>query len=341
MTETSPRLIVSSSPHLRGPDSVSKIMWSVVGALTPAAMVSIYYFGARAALTIVVSMVGCLAVEYLFTKMFKKSLNLTDGSAAVTGLLLALNLPGTAPWWMVLIGCAVAIGFGKMVYGGLGQNVFNPALIGRVFLLVSFPVQMTTWPVPRPLFGQTVIDAVTAATPLGLVKEAIVMNKPLAADQIATWADLAIGRVGGSMGETSAIALLLGAAYLLYKGYITWQTPVSYIATVAVLGQIFHWYQPELYPNALFHVLAGGLLLGALFMATDMVTSPLTGRGQLIFGLGCGVITVVIRLFGGYPEGVSFAILLMNAVVPIIDRYTKPKKFGFVAESAKKVGNPG
>ncbi|NLH47320.1 MAG: RnfABCDGE type electron transport complex subunit D [Myxococcales bacterium] len=341
MTETSSRLIVSSSPHLRGPDSVPRIMWSVVGALTPAALISIYYFGVRAALTIVVGIIGCLAVEYLFTRLFKKSLYVTDGSAAVTGLLLALNLPGNAPWWMVLIGCVIAIGFGKMVYGGLGHNIFNPALIGRVFLLISFPVQMTTWPVPRPLFGRVITDAVTAATPLGLAKEAILMNKPLASDQIVNWVDLAIGQIGGSMGETSAIALLLGAAFLLYKGYISWQTPVSFIGTVAVMGQIFHWYKPELYPNALFHVLAGGLMLGALFMATDMVTSPLTGRGQLIFGMGCGIFTVVIRLFGGYPEGVSFAILLMNAVVPIIDRYTKPKKFGFVAESAKKVGSPG
>lgn len=344
MSERPTRLIVSSSPHLQGPDSVPKIMWSVVGALAPAAVVAVYFFGLSVLWVLAVSVGGCLASEALFARIFKRPLTLWDGSAAVTGVLLALNLPAGAPWWMILIGCVIAMGVAKMAFGGLGQNPFNPALIGRVFLLISFPVQMTTWPKVKPLFSTGVLDpqpdAATGATTLGLIKEAINMNKPLADNALVNWTDMAVGAVGGSLGEVSAVALLLGAAYLFYKKYISWHTPVAFIGTTALVGQIFNWVNPALYPNGLIHIMAGGLMLGALFMATDMVTSPITGKGQLIFGCGCGLLTVIIRLFGGYPEGVSFAILLMNSVVPIIDRYTAPKKFGFVAE-VKPKGNPG
>jgi len=323
------KLIVSSSPHVHSPDSIPRVMWTVVAMLVPATLVSVYFFGLPALLTVALSMIGCVVVEALLAKLFKKPIVIRDGAAAVTGILLALNLPANAPWWMILIGCVVAIGLGKMVYGGLGQNIFNPALVARVFLLISFPVQMTSWPAPKPLLGSAATDAVTAATPLGMVKEAAMLGKPIGSLDLPGWTDMAVGYMGGSLGEISAIALLLGALFLLYKGYITWHTPVSFIGSVVVLGQVFHWINPDLYPSGSFHLVAGGLLLGALFMATDMVTSPITGKGQLIFGLGCGVITVVIRLWGGYPEGVSFAILLMNAFVPIIDRYTVPKKFGF------------
>jgi len=334
------KLIVSSSPHLHSADSIPRVMWSVVGALVPASLVSIYFFGLQSALVIAASVAGCLAAEALLARMLGKPLSLKDGSAAVTGLLLALNLPAGAPWWMVLIGCLVAIGLGKMVYGGLGHNIFNPALVARVFLLISFPVQMTNWLVPKPLFGGAASDAVTGATPLGLVKEAAMLGKPISSLDLPSWSQMAAGYMGGSLGEISAIALLLGALYLLYKGYITWHTPVSFIGTAVVLGHIFHLVKPEAYPSGMFHLVSGGLMLGALFMATDMVTSPMTGKGQLIFGAGCGLITVIIRLIGGYPEGVSFAILLMNATVPLIDRYTTPKKFGFVPPEKKTGGEP-
>ena len=335
------RLIVSSSPHMRGGDSVPKVMWSVGGALIPATGVAIYTFGLGAALTVLWAVAGCLAAEAFFARLFKKPLTLHDGSAAVTGLLLALNLPAGAPWWMTFIGCAVAVGLAKWAFGGLGQNIFNPALVARVFLLISFPVQMTSWPLPLAANRFSSLDAVTGATPLGLINEAILMKKPLAAGQIASWSDMALGNIPGSLGEMSAVALIVGALYLLYKGYITWHTPVSFIGGVLVLGHGLHLVDPALYPPAHVHLLAGGLMLGALFMATDMVTSPLTGKGQIIFGLGCGVLTVVIRLFGAYPEGVSFAILIMNATVPLIDRFTAPRKFGYIAPEKKEAEAAG
>lgn len=336
------KLIVSSSPHIHGPESIGRVMWTVVIALIPASLVSSYFFGLSALVIIALCMGGCVAVEALFAKLFGKPITIGDGSAALTGLLLALNLPAGSPWWMILIGCLVAVGLAKAVFGGLGQNIFNPALVARVFLLISFPVQMTRWPVPRPLLGGgPATDALTGATPLGAIKEAVMLGKPISSVQTTSWLDMATGNMGGSLGEISAIALILGALLLLYKGYISWHTPVSFIGTVAVLGGVFHAVNPDVYPGAGFHMLAGGLMLGALFMATDMVTSPMTGKGQLIFGAGCGVITVVIRLWGGYPEGVSFAILLMNAFVPIIDRYTGPKKFGYLNLEEQNEGAPG
>jgi H+/Na+-translocating ferredoxin:NAD+ oxidoreductase subunit D len=341
MSETTGRLIVTSSPHAHATDSVPRIMWSVVAALVPAAAVSVFAFGLGALLTLLWAVVGCLAAEAFFAWLFKKPITLTDGSAAVTGLLLALNLPAGAPWWMTLIGCVVAIGLGKMAFGGLGQNPFNPALVARVFLLISFPVQMTSWPLPMQASRFASLDAATGATPLGLISESILLKKPLADGQLASWTDLTLGNVPGSMGEISAIALLLGALFLLYRGYITWHIPATYIGSVFVLGHGLHLLNPELYPTGYLHLVAGGLMLGAFFMATDMVTTPLTGKGQIIFGLGCGVLTVVIRLFGAYPEGVSFAILLMNATVPLIDKFTGPRLFGYVKPAAKKAGAAG
>lgn len=328
-------LIVSSSPHVHSGESVSKIMWTVVASLVPASIVGVYFFGLGAVSVIALCVLGCVAAEAGVQKLFGRPVTITDGSAVITGLLLALNLPAGAPWWLCLIGAAVAIVLGKQAYGGLGHNIFNPALVARVFLLISFPLQMTTWPVPKPLFGGTgITDAITGATPLGAVKEQVMATGKYSLGA-TTHLDMLIGNIGGSLGEVSAIALLLGAAVLIYKKYITWHIPVSFIGTVLGLGFVFNLVNPESYPGPLFHLLTGGLLIGALFMATDMVTSPLTSKGQLIFGFGCGLITIIIRLFGGYPEGVSFAILLMNAATPLIDRWTGPKKFGYVPPEKK------
>lgn len=323
-------LLVSSSPHAHSGESIPRIMWTVVACLVPASLVGVYFFGLGAVSVMAVCITGCVVCEAAVQKLLKRPVCVTDGSAVVTGLLLAMNLPAGAPWWMALLGAFVAIGVAKMAYGGLGHNIFNPALVARVFLLISFPLQMTTWPSPRPLFGEKITDAITGATPLGAVKEQVLQTGTYHL-QHASYLDLFVGKMGGCLGEISAVALLLGAAVLLYKRYITWHVPVSFIGTVLILAQLFNWVSPERYPGPLFHALTGGLLLGALFMATDMVTSPITPKGQLIFGFGCGAITMVIRLFGGYPEGVSFAILLMNATTPLIDRWIAPTKFGFVA----------
>ena len=257
-----------------------------------------------------------MAFEWLITKfLLKKEVQIYDCSAILTGMLLGMNLPSSLPWYMVVIGSLIAIGIGKMSFGGLGNNLFNPALVGRVFLLISFPAAMTTWPIPAPLTFDGSVDALTAATPLS---------------DLANFAemDLFLGNSGGSLGETSAVALLLGLIYLLATRTITWHIPVSIIATVLVFTGIMHGVNPEEYASPLLHITSGGILLGSIFMATDYVTSPMTKAGQLIFGVGIGIITVVIRLFGSYPEGVSFAILIMNAVVPLINRYIRPKRFG-------------
>lgn len=332
-------LLVSSSPHVHNQDTIGRVMWTVVLSLVPASLAGFYFFGLSALLVMAVSVAGCVAIEAAIQKMRGRPVTISDGSAVVTGVLLAMNLPAGVPWWMVLIGASVAIVIGKQVYGGLGQNIFNPALVARVFLLISFPLQMTTWPVPKPLFSSRTIDAVTGATPLGAVKEQVMMQGSYSIDQSA-YLNAFWGNIGGSLGEISALALLLGAAVLIYKKYITWQIPVSFIGTVLAFAALFNIISPERYPGPLFHLLTGGLILGAFFMATDMVTSPLTGKGQLIFGFGCGLITIVIRLFGGYPEGVSFAILLMNAATPLIDRWTVPRKFGYVAPPNEQKGAP-
>lgn len=310
--------IVSSSPHVHSGDSIQKNMLYVVLALLPAYLVALYYFGVGALAVSVIAIASCIGFEAFIQRfVLKTKVSISDGSAALTGLLLAMNLPSNLPWWMVIIGSMAAIGLGKMCYGGLGNNLFNPALVGRVFLLISFPAAMTVWPVPEP-FSMAYMDAQTAATPLSFMKFDQMLPPIL---------NTLIGNEGGSMGEVSAIALLLGGLFLIWKKVITWHIPVSILATVAVFTGIMHLVGPIAYENPLWHLCSGGLLLGAIFMATDYVTSPMTTRGQLLYGVGIGLITVVIRLWGSYPEGVSFAILLMNAATPLIDKYILPKRF--------------
>ncbi|MEE1182875.1 MAG: RnfABCDGE type electron transport complex subunit D [Paludibacteraceae bacterium] len=310
--------IVSSSPHVHSGDSIQKNMLYVVLALLPAYLVALYYFGVGALVVSAIAIASCIGFEAFIQRfVLKTKVSISDGSAALTGLLLAMNLPSNLPWWMVIIGSMAAIGLGKMCYGGLGNNLFNPALVGRVFLLISFPAAMTTWPIPEP-FSMAYMDAQTAATPLSFMKFDQMLPPILTT---------LIGNEGGSMGEVSAIALLLGGIFLLWKKVITWHIPVSILVTVAVFTGIMHLVDPITYENPLWHLCSGGLLLGAIFMATDYVTSPMTTRGQLLYGVGIGLITVVIRLWGSYPEGVSFAILLMNAATPLIDKYILPKRF--------------
>ncbi len=325
---------VSSSPHIRAEDTIAKIMYTVFFALIPAALFAVYNFGYKALFIIVLCTVSCVFFEWAFQKAAHKEITALDGSAAVTGMLLALNLPANIPWWIAIIGALIAIVVGKQVYGGLGANIFNPALIARVFLLISWPVDMTTYPAPTPLFS-AVQDAVTSATPLGAVKMKILMHAPIT-DAVAAFniKQLFFGLHGGSMGEVSIIALLIGAAILFYKKYITWHIPITYIVTVFVFAAIFNYMDPARHAPPLYHLFSGGLFLGAFFMATDMVTSPVTHKGMIVFGFGCGFLTILIRAFGAYPEGASFAILLMNLVTPIIDVYIKPRKFGEVPADA-------
>ncbi|OPX25425.1 MAG: hypothetical protein B1H02_01550 [Candidatus Latescibacteria bacterium 4484_107] len=312
------KFTVSISPHIRDSVSIPKIMYSVIGALIPAWIAGIYFFGPRAAWLTLLSIAAAVGTEWIIQKLRKISITVGDGSAILTGMLLAFNLPPGVSWWIPVVGSAFAIGIGKQVFGGLGYNPMNPALLGRAFLLASWPVQMTTkWLAPR---GGTLsgIDGVSSATPLTLLKEAHQVPDLLS----SSYVDLFWGRVGGCLGETSAIMLLIGAAYLIYKGYVDWRIPSGYLGVVILLTGLFGGVPP------LFHVLAGGLILGAFFMATDMVTSPITPKGKWIFGIGCGLLTVLIRRVGGYPEGVSYSILLMNLTVPLIDRFTRPKVFG-------------
>ncbi len=325
-TEKTEPLILSSSPHIRSDISIPQIMYSVLLALTPATLVGIYYFGYDALQVISICTVTAILSEALFQRIMGQKIIISDGSAAVTGLLLGLNLPPGSPWWLSTLGAIIAIGLGKQIYGGLGYNLFNPALVARVVLLISFPVQMTTWQRPHPLFTDT--DVITGATPLGILQEQRLLQKGVGEAGKINLIDAFVGNVGGSIGEVSAVAILLGGVYLLYKGYITWHIPFSYLGTVALFSGIFWAMDPGRYINPLFHLVTGGLMLGAFFMATDMVTSPLTLKGMIVFGIGCGLITIIIRMWGGYPEGVSFAILLMNGAVGLIDRYTQPVKFG-------------
>ena len=315
-------LNVSGSPHVHSGESVQKIMVSVIIALMPAFVVSIFYFGLPVITLTLVSVGCCVLFEYLIQRFIMKvPTTISDGSAIVTGLLLAFNVPANLPIWMMVVGALVAIGIAKMPFGGLGHNLFNPALVARVFMLISFPVAMTTWPVPTPIWGFA--DAVTGPTPLGILKESSAVNM----GEMPRYLDLLVGQMGGSFGEISAIALLLGAAYLLWKRVITWHIPVAFILTVFIFSGIFYLIDPTQYANPFFHLLTGGLMLGAFFMATDMVTSPTTPSAMLVFGAGCGLITIIIRLFGAYPEGVSFSILLMNAMVPLLNRWFKPKTY--------------
>ncbi len=325
------KLTVSLSPHDYGKDSVKKIMYGVVFAMIPALVVSVYFFGLGALKVNAIAIAACVFFEWFFQKVFIKGKpTIVDGSAIVTGMLLAFNVPSNLPWWIVIIGALVAIGIGKMSFGGLGNNPFNPALVGRVFLLISFPVQMTSWPVTKVLnFALT--DAETGATPLAVVKEGLKNGEGFSTimDSMPhSYADMLMGQMGGSLGEVSAIALLIGGLYMLFRKIITWHIPVSILGTVAIFTGILYGINTEAYADPMFHLLTGGLLLGAIFMATDMVTSPMTPKGMLVYGVGIGVITVLIRVWGAYPEGVSFAILIMNAVVPLINNWAKPKRFG-------------
>ena len=325
------QLITSAAPHVHSGDSVQKNMLLVILALLPAFVVSVIAFGWGALITTCISIVACVLTEWCITKyMLKREPSLLDLSAVLTGLLLAMNLPSNLPWWMVVLGSVFAIGIGKMVFGGLGQNVFNPALVGRVFLLISFPAAMTTWPVAKG-FATKYLDAETAATPLSYMKQAVAGHQQFELD---SWLDSFLSCVpdhitGGSMGEISALALLIGLAYMLWKKIITWHIPVSIIGTVFVFAGLLHLANP-VYADPISVILTGGLMLGAIFMATDYVTSPMTPKGQLIYGVAIGFLTVVIRNWGAYPEGMSFAILIMNAFTPLINNYVKPKRFGEV-----------
>ena len=324
------KLTISLSPHVHSGDSVQKNMYGVILALVPALLASLYFFGVGSAIVLAVSVLSCVFFEWAIAKfiLHRKELTITDGSAILTGLLLGFNLPSNLPIWIIIIGALVAIGIGKMTFGGLGQNPFNPALAGRIFLLISFPVQMTTWPVSGQM-GYA--DVETAATPLYLMKEAIKNGDTSILNQLPSSIDMLIGQTGGCLGEVSALALLLGGCYLLWKKIITWHIPVSIIGTVFVLSGIFYLCDNS-YANPVQVILSGGLMLGAIFMATDYVTSPMTAKGQLIYGVAIGVITVLIRDFGAYPEGMSFAIFIMNGFTPIINNYVKPKRFGEVEQ---------
>ena len=341
-----PKLLVTTSPHIHTSLTTARVMWDVNLALAPALVMSLYVFGGRAAVVILLSILGAISAEALIQKfLLKKPVTISDGSAILTGVLLAFCVPAALPWWVAFLGGFIAVAFGKQVYGGLGQNVFNPAHVARAILLASWPVYMTTWLKPNVAVCaiSAIPDGVTAATPLGLLKETVrnpeLMTKLHASGTAAityvmntlniTFHDMFIGTIGGSLGETSKIALLIGGLYILFRGHITWHCPVTMISTVffgaLILGGSFDF--------ALYHLLAGGLFIGAIFMATDMVTTPMTKIGHLIFGFGCGAITLLIRMKGGYPEGVCYSILIMNALVPLIDRFTVPKKFGFVKEA--------
>lgn len=325
---------ISGSPHVHGEENVKKIMYTVVYALVPAMLVSIYFFGLDSIRVLLISVMACLFFEWVIQKyLIKGPITINDGSAVVAGLLLAFNIPANIPAYIIIIGALVTIGVGKMSFGGLGKNIFNPALVGRVFMLVSFPVQMTTWPLPKPLFGGGAItDAITGPTALGILKEGIGAGKTI--DQIMAdpnmpaYIDRLTGNMTGSLGEMSAIALILGGIYMVIRKVIDWQVPVAIIATVFVFAGIFHLVDPQHYIDPTFHLFTGGLMLGAIYMATDMVSSPMNMMGKMVYAIGIGLITIVIRLWGAYPEGISFAILIMNAFVPLLNNSFKPKRFG-------------
>ena len=317
-------IIVSATPHVRSKDTISSVMRDVLIALTPATLMGIYFFGLRALLVVAVSVASSVFFEYLYQKITKKKITISDLSAAVTGLLLALNLPASAPLWMPIVGSAFAIIIAKQLFGGLGQNFINPALAARAFLLGSYPAAMTAWTAPSGFTG----EAVSTATPLAMLKAG-----GDAVAELPSLTDVIIGNIGGCIGETCAIALILGGIYLLYKKVISWRIPVTYIATVFVLTALI---SRDGIKMPVYELFAGGLMLGAFFMATDYASSPVTPIGQIIMGVGCGILTALIRIFGAYPEGVSYSILIMNLAVPLIDRYTKPKIFGALPKEAKR-----
>lgn len=314
-------LKVSTAPHISSAQTTPNIMLDVIIALAPAILIAVLFFGFNAFLVITTSVTGCVACEYLICKYLLKTPSTTsDYSAIITGILLAFNLPSNMPVWMILIGCIVAIGISKMAFGGLGKNLFNPALVGRVFLFISFPAAMSSWPMPK-FANFFYIDVQTSATTLNIMKQGL-------DETIPSYLQLFVGYHGGCIGEVSAIALILGLAYMLYRNIITWHIPFYYISTTFLITALFWLFTGEPKYEPINHILSGGLLLGAIFMATDYVTSPMSKKGKVIFAVGCGALTAIFRMFGAYPEGVSFAILIMNAFVPMIDRYTIPKVFG-------------
>ncbi|MBF0445787.1 MAG: RnfABCDGE type electron transport complex subunit D [Magnetococcales bacterium] len=346
-------LIFSSSPHVHGGDSIPQVMKTVIWALMPAAALSVMVFGWPALLVILITTGSCMLTEQIIIRLRGRASTLNDNSAALTGLLLALTLPPHSPWWICVVGGVFAIMVGKHVYGGLGYNMFNPALIARVFLLISFPVELTTWPTATSgLFGESayglaesfaiilsgnyglpeLMDAVSMATPLGQYKNEIglghTVQEALGGNYGFSYIKASGGLVSGSIGETSAVLLAIGGVYLIHKKLITWHIPVTMLVGCLVPAAVLWIINPEQYPDPIFHLITGGLVMAAFFMATDMVTSPITPKGQIWFGLGCGLLTYIIRTWGGYPEGVSFAIVIMNTAVPLIDQYTKPAIYG-------------
>ncbi|MDR0428115.1 MAG: RnfABCDGE type electron transport complex subunit D [Dysgonamonadaceae bacterium] len=314
------KLIISPSPHIHSGDSIEKKMYGVLIALIPAFIVSLVFFGLGALVVTLVSVFSCVLFEYLIQRfLLKEKTSISDGSAVITGVLLAFNLPSNLPIWIIIIGALVAIGIGKLTFGGLGRNIFNPALVGRVFLLISFPAQMTVWPEPG-FFPMTYLDATTGATTLNMIGNHF--------GTIPDYTSLLLGKMRGSLGEVSAVALLLGFIFMLLRKIIQWYIPVFILLTVFLFTGIMNWINPAEYASPVIHLLSGGLLLGAVFMATDYVTSPVTKGGMIIYAVGIGIITSVIRLWGAYPEGVSFAILIMNAVTPLLNNYVKPERYG-------------
>lgn len=329
------KLIISLSPHVHGNDSVERNMYSVIIALLPAMLVSFFYFGIGSVIVLSVSVPSCIFFEWSITKyILRRERNtIHDGSAIVTGILLGMNLPSNLPIWIIIIGALVSIGIAKMTFGGLGNNPFNPALVGRCFLLISFPAQMTSWPVSGQLLKYA--DAITGATPLSIMKHAIKSGDSSVLGQLPDSLHLLLGNNinggAGTIGEVCALALIAGLVYMLFRKVITWHIPISIIATVFIFSGLMHMANP-IYANPLSEVLSGGLMLGAIFMATDYVTSPMSHKGQLVYGVFIGLLTIIIRNWGAYPEGMSFAILIMNAFTPLINTYVKPKRFGEVSK---------
>ncbi len=318
--------LISGSPHVHGGESTKKIMYSVIIALMPAFLFSIYYFGFDAVRVTLIAVASCVLVEWLIQKfLIKGECTIGDGSAIITGMLLAFNLPSNIPAWMIIVGSIVAIGIGKMSFGGLGNNPFNPALVGRVFMLISFPVAMTTWPAPQPLFGSQ-IDGFSGATLLGYVKEGLA--KGVSASELTIYENIEPMIYSGSLGEIGSIAIIIGGLFLIFRKVIDWQTPVIIIATAGIIATVCWLIDPTQFVNPMIHIFGGGLMLGAFFMATDMATSPMTMKGKIVFAIGIGALTIIIRLWGAYPEGMSFAILIMNAFVPLINKVCKPTRFG-------------
>ena len=330
MTDLS-RLKVTTSPHIHTSDNTSQIMLDVIIALIPALVVSVMVFGFRALILTCIAVVSCVSFEALYCLLLKKQVPVKDLSAVVTGILLAYCLPVSAPWWMFVIGSAFAIIVVKQLYGGIGKNFMNPALTARAFLLASWPLIMTTWTAPKtslPLIA-SIPDAVSSATPMSYISNGVVPE--------ASATDMLLGMVGGSLGETSALALLAGGVYLVYRKVITIRIPVAYLGTVALLTLAFPLGEISNVDNMIYHLLSGGVMLCAIFMASDYTTSPVTKWGQVIYGIGCGALTVFIRYFSAYPEGSTYAVLIMNILVPLIEKATSPRKFGFVKKSKKEV----